>query len=440
MEKKTIGKFIAVLRKANGMTQKDLADKLFVSDKTVSRWERDECDPDLSLIPAIAELFGITTDELLRGEKNNPDALIEDEPKLSAKAEKQFKTMLHSRMNRYKNMSLISVGLLLAGLILAVICNTVLSEAILGFCLTALFIVASAICQYIFAANALIPKDEDDDTYAPQINEANTGITKVATAIYFGAITVLTFCLPLAFASRRISVGVNGLYIYHYRVNGESWLYRGTFCAIVGLTICGLIYLLFIKPRLIKKRLISVTQNKEAIVKYRRKLLGRITAIGGCILAVLIASGFILAEIGPMPFVHKEVYETLDEFKAAMIEDQAEFVEEYRSLYYIDKDGNEVYMHSDIPDDYMFKQATVTDFSGKVILEYSYNSTLYEDIQFSNKDEKVPVTVIRNDDYYDARNVIDTALQIIGLMIFLDILVSITVYFVKAYGKKSKRI
>ena len=71
MEKKTIGKFIAVMRKANGMTQKELGDKLFVSDKTVSRWERDECTPELSLIPAIAEIFGITTDELLRGEKNS---------------------------------------------------------------------------------------------------------------------------------------------------------------------------------------------------------------------------------------------------------------------------------------------------------------------------------------------------------------------------------
>ena len=40
MEKKTIGGFIAALRKANGMTQKDLAEQLNVSDKTVSRWER----------------------------------------------------------------------------------------------------------------------------------------------------------------------------------------------------------------------------------------------------------------------------------------------------------------------------------------------------------------------------------------------------------------
>ena len=41
MEKKTIGGFIAALRKANGMTQKELAERLHVSDKTVSRWGRD---------------------------------------------------------------------------------------------------------------------------------------------------------------------------------------------------------------------------------------------------------------------------------------------------------------------------------------------------------------------------------------------------------------
>lgn len=64
MERKTIGSFIAALRKANGMTQKELADRLLVSDKAVSRWERDECAPDISLIPVIAELFGVTSDEL----------------------------------------------------------------------------------------------------------------------------------------------------------------------------------------------------------------------------------------------------------------------------------------------------------------------------------------------------------------------------------------
>ena len=72
MEKRSIGGFIAALRKANGMTQKDLAERLNVSDKTVSRWERDEGSPDLSVIPVIAEIFDITCDELLRGERKSP--------------------------------------------------------------------------------------------------------------------------------------------------------------------------------------------------------------------------------------------------------------------------------------------------------------------------------------------------------------------------------
>ena len=69
MEKKTIGTFIAVLRKANGMTQQELADKLNISNKAVSRWERNECAPDISLIPALAEIFDVTCDELLKGER-----------------------------------------------------------------------------------------------------------------------------------------------------------------------------------------------------------------------------------------------------------------------------------------------------------------------------------------------------------------------------------
>lgn len=90
METRTIGKFIATLRKASGMTQKELAEKLNVSDKSVSRWERDEGAPDLSLIPVIAEVFGVTCDELLRGERRSPAerASEPEEPAPTAKAEK----------------------------------------------------------------------------------------------------------------------------------------------------------------------------------------------------------------------------------------------------------------------------------------------------------------------------------------------------------------
>ena len=79
METKTIGKFISTLRKANGYTQAQLAEMLGVSNKTISNWENEISYPDLSLIPVIADLFGVTSDELLRGEKNtNKKVTIKD--------------------------------------------------------------------------------------------------------------------------------------------------------------------------------------------------------------------------------------------------------------------------------------------------------------------------------------------------------------------------
>lgn len=51
------------------MTQKELADKLFVSDKTVSKWERGNSMPNVTLLIPIADVLGITVTELLKGEK-----------------------------------------------------------------------------------------------------------------------------------------------------------------------------------------------------------------------------------------------------------------------------------------------------------------------------------------------------------------------------------
>lgn len=87
MEQKTLGGFLAALRKESGMTQKDLAERLNVSDKTVSRWERNDGAPDLAVIPVLAELFGVSCDELLCGERNAPleaPQLEEEAPPASA--------------------------------------------------------------------------------------------------------------------------------------------------------------------------------------------------------------------------------------------------------------------------------------------------------------------------------------------------------------------
>ena len=73
MTNKSIGNFLAELRKEKGLTQKEIADFLNVSDKTVSHWECDKYSPDLSVIPILAEFFGVTCDEILRGERKVPE-------------------------------------------------------------------------------------------------------------------------------------------------------------------------------------------------------------------------------------------------------------------------------------------------------------------------------------------------------------------------------
>ena len=62
---KSMGEVISTLRKEKGMTQKELADRLNITDKAVSKWERDAACPDTQLIPRLAEIFGVSIEELM---------------------------------------------------------------------------------------------------------------------------------------------------------------------------------------------------------------------------------------------------------------------------------------------------------------------------------------------------------------------------------------
>lgn len=65
MANKTTGEIISTLRKEKGLTQKELADKLNITDKAVSKWERDLACPDTQTIPRLAEILGVSIEELL---------------------------------------------------------------------------------------------------------------------------------------------------------------------------------------------------------------------------------------------------------------------------------------------------------------------------------------------------------------------------------------
>ena len=64
MDQTKIGRFIAECRKANGFTQLQLADHLGITDKAVSKWERDISCPDINTFPKLAEILGVSVDEL----------------------------------------------------------------------------------------------------------------------------------------------------------------------------------------------------------------------------------------------------------------------------------------------------------------------------------------------------------------------------------------
>ncbi len=66
MKKQTLGVMIASIRKERGMTQLDLAEKMGVTDKAVSKWERDLSCPDVNSIPQLAEILGVSVDELMQ--------------------------------------------------------------------------------------------------------------------------------------------------------------------------------------------------------------------------------------------------------------------------------------------------------------------------------------------------------------------------------------
>ena len=77
----SIGKRIARLRKEKGMSQENLAERIGVSAQAVSKWENDQSCPDISLLPRLTKLLGVTADELLTGESDQVKLLPENQRK-----------------------------------------------------------------------------------------------------------------------------------------------------------------------------------------------------------------------------------------------------------------------------------------------------------------------------------------------------------------------
>ena len=84
-KKHSVGKTIATLRKEKGWTQVELAEKLQVSDKAVSKWEKDDAFPSIEFFPVLSELFGVSIDYLMTGQNAEPQIVTMSKSEFCAK-------------------------------------------------------------------------------------------------------------------------------------------------------------------------------------------------------------------------------------------------------------------------------------------------------------------------------------------------------------------
>lgn len=97
MDKKIIGEKISSLRKEKGLTQKELADRLSVTDKAISKWETGVHFPDIAILENLAEELEITVSELLCFEDATKEEVIKGMTLVSDEEKKKIKTKMRAR-------------------------------------------------------------------------------------------------------------------------------------------------------------------------------------------------------------------------------------------------------------------------------------------------------------------------------------------------------
>ena len=119
MKYKNTGDLICDARKAKNMTQKELADMLNITDKAVSKWERGVSCPDINTIPKLADILGLSSDELIRFQRQSSTM---DSQNLN----------LGQKINQIINLVLKAVGLAMgvATLVLSIIGSVEIETAI----------------------------------------------------------------------------------------------------------------------------------------------------------------------------------------------------------------------------------------------------------------------------------------------------------------------
>ena len=377
MEKKTIGKFIAILRKANGMTQKELGEKLLVSDKTVSRWENDEFSPDISLLPAIAEIFGITVDELLRGERNNLEREDDNGDRIeinqTTKNDKQSQNLLDNKMKRYKMLTCVSASITVVGIIAGLLFR-IFEGWLLDVTITAVFTVVAEICQIIFAIDAFI-KPNKDETLSARNAMFNRRV--VGIAVWF---SILNLSIPMNLILTFEQI------VLHTMGYG---LFPGL--AVTQIVFLYIIYAFVVRKILISRNMISYGEEDTKTLNYNTKLLKKMTIICGVIACVLV--GVLCTFISPHFYygVGTTTYSTFEEFKEHFESEYDEYCEHVKEFYWHENEQGELVFDQAGYDEHCaeHKQVGYMEDDNGNMHEYYYISSSGSVVSYDSKGNRI---------------------------------------------------
>lgn len=434
MEKKTIGSFIAVLRKANGLTQKELADKLGISDKAVSRWERDETAPDISLIPTIAEILGVTTDELLRGERITDISF--DGARTSERSKKQIQTLLKNTRTKLYTRTLICILIAVVGLFAAMICNCIFYKMMLGFIVACIFISTSVVLGLIFTYLARSSISEEDMESAI-ISETRKYIIKKETLVFYVNAVIFAFCLPLCI------FGVNA------GIDISAWLVLGGVLALAALLICAIVNM-FVdfyaeKHGLYDVVKVNAKRRKNARI-FGRPALSLCKVFVPLFIVVLAAQIFCMSSFDTYYFMEKNggtEWNNIEEFKE-YIETVAYNVNLDHAKIYDQEWGEiatEVIVPSDDSEEY-YPKTELCNRKGDVICKFEYRNKDVYTMHPSTEENGLPITTYTWSDFYAAQS--DSyMIVVVAVIVYIAMAVSfIALYIfktVKAYKKENAR-
>lgn len=192
MENNRMGEFLAALRKSKGYTQQEVADTLGVSNKTVSSWETGASCPDISMLPVLAELYGVTCDEIIRGRR-----LGAEETPSPSKRKKATERLLQSQKTNLFTLSWIAGGLAGLAFLLTSIVGYAALRSLLAFFLGLIFhaasVIAAVICIRRFRFKAGDPWESE-----PAFR-FSLSLDKALFWLVFANIAVFGFDLPHSF-------------------------------------------------------------------------------------------------------------------------------------------------------------------------------------------------------------------------------------------------